>query len=224
MAVPLCTQSQKGCVRVPLCTQSQKGYLGYHLTSKLGWNDMISVIKDKVRDRMRIVRSCRIEGSSSFNLRTVLFTTFVKPLFTRLCSIAPLFTPKQYDDLGHFYLTCMKKVARIYVWSDIQFSSYNIIEPFDNLCHRYWTKYKKFLSNSDDGRILYEQACWNQYRSFWLDNQIVVKCMYRSMRFVPFASAIEQSLLWLEGSAEDSLPFIPQEDRDVIAFFPESFI
>jgi hypothetical protein len=56
-------------------------YLGYRLTSKLGWGDMLSVIKTKVRERVRMVKSCRIEGTSSPVLRKVLFSKFVKPLF-----------------------------------------------------------------------------------------------------------------------------------------------
>ncbi len=112
-------------------------YLGYILTSRLGWNNMLSSIKMKVRERMRIVRSCRIAGTSSQDLKKVLFATFVKPLFTWICSLVPLLTSKQYDDLGHFYFSCMRKVVGNFAWSDVQFMTYSNIEPFENSCYRY---------------------------------------------------------------------------------------
>jgi hypothetical protein len=199
-------------------------YLGYRLTSKLGWGDMLSVIKTKVRERVRMVKSCRIEGTSSPVLRKVLFSTFVKPLFRWLCSVVPLLTVKQYDDLGHFYHSCMRKIEGNFAWTDIQFLSYSNVEPFENLCYRYWSKYKKFLSNSDDGRLLYEQSIWNLYRSPWLEKKLIIKDVFRSKRFVPFSSSIEKGLRWIEQSAEDSSPMISQIDLSLLITFPESFL
>ncbi len=199
-------------------------YLGYHLTSKLGWGNMLSIIKNKVGERLRMIKSCRIEGTSSSNFRKVLFSTFVKPLFTWLCSIVPLLTAKQYDNLGHFYPSYMRKVEWNFAWTDIQFFTYSNVEPFENLCHRYWSKYKKFLSNSDDGRLLYEQSSWNLYRSLWFDKKLIIKNVYRSKRFVSFSSSIEKGLRWLEQSAEDSLPRISQTDLSLLMTFPEFFL
>ena len=84
-------------------------YLGYHLTSKLGWEKMIMTYKKRIIEQVRVVRSCRIAGTSSLSLRHVLFTTFVKPLVTWLCCLFPLLTDRQRDELGHFYFTCMKR-------------------------------------------------------------------------------------------------------------------
>jgi hypothetical protein len=100
---------------------------------------MLSSIKMKIGKRMRIVESCRIAGNSLQDLRKILFATFVKSLFTWLCSLVPLLTAKQYDDLEHFYFSYIRKAERNFAWTDVQFMTYSKVEAFENLCYRYWS-------------------------------------------------------------------------------------
>jgi hypothetical protein len=73
-------------------------YLGYWLTTKLGWGNIISKIRVKTRQRATLVNSFKYSGTSSTQLRRVLFSTFVQPHFTWLFGILPLFTNKQQRD------------------------------------------------------------------------------------------------------------------------------
>jgi len=200
-------------------------YLGYHLTSKLGWGKMISIYKTKIRDRMRIVRSCRFWGSTSVTLRKVLFNTFVRPLFTWLCCLVPLTTQCQQEELSRYYFTCAKRTSGVYQWNDLHFYQVNNEERFDSFCSRYWKKYSKCLRTSEDGILLYELASWNIFRKLWLEKAISIKCMYRSKRYIPFETVLGKALHWLTANeTADCAPVIPPAHLLLLAEFPESFL
>ncbi len=57
-----------------------------------------------------------------------------------------------------------------------------------------------------------------------MNKELIIKKVYRSKRFVPFSSAIEKGLRWLEESVEDIAPMIPQADLELLESFPESFL
>ena len=57
-------------------------YLGYWITTKLGWGNVISKACIKVRQRTAILKQIRIYGTSSIQLRRVLFSAFLLPYFT----------------------------------------------------------------------------------------------------------------------------------------------
>jgi len=116
-------------------------YLGYNLSSKLTWGNMISTYKSKIRQRVAIVRSCRLFGTSSLRLKRILFSSYVLPLFTWIFSIYPLFTDCQRDDFGHFYLTCLKRSLGLQCWNDIVFGAIHKELSLDNLCWNYWFRY-----------------------------------------------------------------------------------
>jgi hypothetical protein len=199
-------------------------YLGYHLSSKLSWSKMISTYKTKIRQRVAIVRSCKLYGTSSLKLKRVLFSTYVMPLFTWLYGIFPLLTECQRDDLGHFYFTCLKRTLGNRFWNDIVFAAiYNELS-LENLCWNYWSRYRKALAGSTDGFILFEQASLNLYRKLWLDKDIVIKHLRRSKRFVHFDTCIEKCLKWVESGGSNSIPMIDVRDLEILATFPETFL
>ncbi len=199
-------------------------YLGYHLSSKLGWGKMISTYKSKIRQRVAIVRSCRMYGSSSLKLKRILFSTYVLPLFTWLFSIFPLFSDCQKDDIGHFYFTCLKRTLGIPMWNDLIFAAIYNEKSFENLCFNYWCRFKKALMGSTDGFLLYEQSALNLYRKLWLDKKIVIKYIRRSKRFVSYDTSIEKCLRWAELSGANAIPHLSDEDFIMLASFPETFI
>ena len=199
-------------------------YLGYHISSKLGWSKMISIYKTKIRQRVGILRNCRICGTSSTKFKRVMFDSYVRPLFTWLFSIYPLFTECQRDDLGHFYYTCLKRTLGKFQWSETLFAALYEEKSLENHCHKYWNNYKKFLSNSSDGYILYEQMSLNLFRHLWLEKEIKITNIYRSKRFVPYASVIERCLKWVKENVDDSIPMIPEGDLYTFTTWPESFM
>jgi hypothetical protein len=185
---------------------------------------MISTYKTKIRQRVAIVRSCKLYGTSSLKLKRVLFSTYVMPLFTWLYGIFPLLTECQRDDLGHFYFTCLKRTLGNRFWNDIVFAAiYNELS-LENLCWNYWSRYRKALAGSTDGFILFEQASLNLYRKLWLDKDIVIKHLRRSKRFVHFDTCIEKCLKWVESGGSNSIPMIDVRDLEILATFPETFL
>jgi hypothetical protein len=199
-------------------------YLGYTVTCKLGWSKMIDIYKRKIRQRVAIVKSCRMFGTSSHQFRRVLFTTYVRPLFTWLFGIFPLLTECQKDDLGHFYLICLKRIVGISQWNDLLFTALYAERSLESLCTRYWIRYRKALNNTADGMLLYEQSIFNLHRNLWLAKKCVVKHIHRSKRLIPYVTTIEKALKWTESNVEDSTPVIPREELELLASFPESFL
>ena len=98
-------------------------YLGYWLTTKLGWGNMLGKMRLRTRQRTAMVNAFRFSGTSSTELKRVLFSTFVTPHFTWLFGLYPLFTDTQRMDLEHLYFTLLKRVYRCQQWEDFVFSS-----------------------------------------------------------------------------------------------------
>ena len=65
-----------------------------------------------------MINSMRIHGSSSSELRKVLFSSYVLLLFTWIFPFYPLFTARQQQDPNHFYYVCLKRVIFSSQWSD----------------------------------------------------------------------------------------------------------
>jgi hypothetical protein len=185
---------------------------------------MISTFKATIRERIAIVKSCRMFGTSSPTLRRILFSTYVMPLFTWLFAIFPLFTDCQKDDLSHFYFTCLKRTLEVFHWNDFLFSALFEEKTLDNLCYSYWERYRKVLNSSLDGSLLFEQLAWNTFREQWLDGNFVVKWVYRSRRLIPHLSIIRKCLRWVENTNEDSIPLISDPDFDLLSSFSLSFM
>jgi hypothetical protein len=125
-------------------------YLEYIISYKVGWSKIIATYQRKTRQRIETLRSYRMYGTSSILFKGVLFTSYVRPLFTWLFCIFPLFTEYQKDDLGHYYFICLKRTLGILYWNDLLFSSLHEENSLKILCNRYWKKYGRVLSNSSD--------------------------------------------------------------------------
>jgi hypothetical protein len=199
-------------------------YLGYFVSCKMGWSKMISSSKSKIRQRVAAMRSCRIQGSSSPLLRRILFSSYVLPLFTWMMAFFPLFTECQRDDLSHFYFTCLKRSLGVPFWNDFLFSSLYDEKSLENLCSRYWWRYKIHLNSSTDGQMLYEEHALNSYRNQWLNKEFVIKNIYRSKRLVAYVTTIETCLKWLDQNVSNSIPFISECDLNTLTSYPQSFI
>jgi hypothetical protein len=199
-------------------------YLGYWLTTKLGWGNVIGKTRVKTRQRTALINSFTYSGTSSTQLRRVLFSAFVLPHFTWLFGLYPLFTDTQRVNLNHLYFTLLKRVYRCQYWDDFIFSSMYNEKPLDDLCFKYWEKYTKALSRSNDGFLLMEQSSLNAYRSSWQEGGRRIRCLHRSKRFVPHVDVLGQALRWmtLHGSS-DSVPALNEDEFLCFAEFPESF-
>ena len=126
-------------------------YLGYWITTKLGWSKMIDQTLMKIRQRTALVNSCKFAGASNVKARRVLFSSFVYPLFAWLFALMPLFTRRQQMDLSHVYFTCLKRVYRCLHWEDFIFPVLYKEWSLEMRCIRYWQGYDKALSKSEDG-------------------------------------------------------------------------
>ena len=199
-------------------------YLGYWLTLKLGWGNMIGKTRLKTRQRTALVNSFRSSGTSSTHLRRVLFSTFVLPHFTWLFSLYPLFTDVQQAELDHQYFTLLKRLYRCTSWDDLIFSSTYKEKALSDLCLQYWERYLKALSRTKDGFLLLEQATLNTHRSDWLENNQRVGCMHRSKRFVPHVDVLGQVMWWMaKHGPSDSVVLPDENDSLCFLLFPETF-
>ena len=199
-------------------------YLGYNLTSKLGWGVMIDEYRKKIRKRVAIANACTLNGTSSRVFRRIIFNSYVMPLFTWLFCIFPLFTNCQRDELAHFFYTCLKRTIRVRYWNDVLFSSLHDEKSLEHRCGTYWMKFKYHLGKSCDGSFLMENAGANAFRTQWLNKEITVANVYRSKRQTPFVPAVGKCLAWLENNASDSIPYISEEDLEMLTLFPQSFM
>ena len=199
-------------------------YLGYSLTTEMEWENIIGIIRLKTCQRTALINSFRLSGTSSVQLRRVLFSTFVLPHFTWLFGIYPLFTDNQRMELNHLYFTLLKRIYRCQYWEDLFFSAIYNERTLDDLCFTYWEKYLKKLSKSVDGYLLLEQSELNAHRSNWVEGARRIHCLYRSKRFVPHVSVFGQALRWMEiHGTSDSVVELKEEDLGCFALFPESF-
>ena len=69
-------------------------YLGYIISSKLGWSKFLKSTIFRIRQRVCLIRSFKLFGCTSPLLRKTLFSSFVLPLFTWIYPIFPLLTKK----------------------------------------------------------------------------------------------------------------------------------
>jgi hypothetical protein len=199
-------------------------YLGYWITTKIGWGQVINCTQIKIRQQTAMVNSIRFGGSTSAPLRRVLCSTFVLPFFTRLYALYPLFTDIQRTNLDHFYYTSLKRIYRCFYWNDLLFAFTFGGRSLDDLCYAYWTKYLKILAKSLDGYLLLEQSCLNVNRSEWLEGKRSIRSLYRLARFVSHADIIVRILNWVSSHGPlDSLAIINVEDIRCYADFPATF-
>ena len=100
-------------------------YLGYWFTLKVGFSLLIEKCMLKIRQRIGLLNSFTIAGTTSSLLRKVLFHSYVLPIFTWLFPLSPLFSVKQQQDLSHFYYTCLERVMYCKQWSDSFFAFFS---------------------------------------------------------------------------------------------------
>ena len=199
-------------------------YLGYWLTTKLGWGNMIGKTRIKTRQRTAVINSFRLNGASSRQLRRVLFEAFAFPHFTWLFGIYPLFTDTQRSDLTHLYFTLLKRILKCTYWDDRIFTTLYQERTLDDRCYSYWERYLGKLAILNDGYLLSEQSEVNANRSTWTNGELRIQCLYRSKRFVAHMDALGQALRWMQchGTA-DSRMDLNEEEFGAFALFPESF-
>lgn len=77
---------------------------------------------------------------------------------------------------------------------------------------KFWIRYKKYLSNSIDRILLYEQTNLTTLRSLWLEKEMSIAGLYSSKRFVSFATSTQRCLRWREQEGDDLVPHIPKKD------------
>ncbi|CAF4217699.1 unnamed protein product [Rotaria socialis] len=97
---------------------SEYKYLGYIISSKLGWSKFLKHMMTKIRQRISLIKSFKIFGCSSTLLRKTLFMSFVLPLFTWIYPIFPLLSRKQQQDLSHFYYTSLRRALCCLQWNE----------------------------------------------------------------------------------------------------------
>ena len=115
---------------------------------------MISTFRCKIRQRVAIIGFYRLCGTMSSKFRRIRFSTYVMPLFTWLFGIYPLVSKCQRNEPGHFYFTCLKRTLGIHVWNNIVFATIYNEPPLENLCWKYWLRYRKALECSADGFLV----------------------------------------------------------------------
>jgi hypothetical protein len=196
-----------GSPKFDICTGDNKlqwvnkfKYLGYWITPKLGFGTFIDKSMLKIRQRIGMINSFRLSGSTFSSLRKALFQSFVLPLFTWMFPLFPLFTDKQQQDLNHFYCTCLKRVLFCHHWSDYFFSFIFNEISLEDRCRKYWDKYLSALSESTDDELFFEQANLNIFREAWINKDSRVTGIFRSKRFVEYLLTIKNYALVLKYS------------------------
>jgi len=204
-------------------TDSYK-YLGYWITTKLGWSMLIKQSLLKIRQRTAMINNCRFAGASSKETRRILFAAFVYPLFAWLFAMVPLFTYRQQSDLSHAYFSCLKRVYRCMHWENFFFAVWFKEWSLDFRCLRYWKKFCKALSRTEDGLLLLEQLELCTHRQSWLDGMGSIWMLRRNKRLINRKSVLGSCLEWCaQNQIEDSVPVVKKEDLETLVFFPETF-
>ena len=147
----------------------------------------------KIRQRVGMIKSCRIFGTSSVELRRTLLSCYILPEFTGLFAIFPLLI-EEHTHLEHFYDTCLRKVLNCQKWPDEFFEFLFKEPPLVNRCTRYWNKYLQALANSKDGKLLLKPTILSTYRSEWLGGDQRVNSMRTSKRFMNHVTVLEKVL------------------------------
>ncbi len=199
-------------------------YLGYWITTKLGWTTLIKQSLLKIRQRTAMVNNCRFAGVSSKEARRILFSAFVYPLFAWLFAMVPLFTYRQQSDLSRAYFSCLKRTYRCMYWEHFIFSVWFKEWSLEYRCLRYWKRYCKALSRSDDGQLLLEQLEIGSHRESWLNGNCKIWMVRRNRRLINRESVLGRCLHWcVQNQVEDSIPAISQEEIEAFTHYPETF-
>ena len=199
-------------------------YLGYWITPKLGFGTLLRRTMLRVRQRVGMISSVRFAGSSSPQLRKALFLSYVLPLFTWLFPLFPLFTDKQQNEVNDFYLTCLKRVLGGRYWPNNLFSYMYKELTLEDRCLKYWNKYLIALSDSIDGKMIFEQAHFNVFREAWLRKENSISGVYRSKRYVNHTSLLAKCLSWCSGvSSNESSINYDLEEIITLVNFPATF-
>ena len=171
-----------------------------------------------------MVNTFRFSGTSSTELKRVLFSTFATPRFTWLFGWYPLFTDTQRMELEHLYFTLLMRVYRCQHWEDFVFSSMYNEKTLGDLCHAYWDKHTKALAITEDGFLLTEQMALNAHRSNRKEGDGRMMGLYRSKRFVPHMDVLGQALAWMASQeTPDSIVARNSKEWACFALSPKSF-
>jgi hypothetical protein len=199
-------------------------YLGYIISSKLGWSKLIKSVECKVRKRVALIRSFKVFGSSSACLRKTLFYSHVLPIFTWIYPVFPLFTRKQQENMSKFYYTSLRRSMNCLHWNELFFASLLDELSFEDRCSAYWNKYLVALSNSIDGNLIFEKANIWEIRKSWLDKEFSISCLRKSKRLVPQTSILEKVVSWLSSVPQNSSVFhYDLHDIELLQNFSDSF-
>ena len=95
-------------------------YLGYLISSKLGWGKFLKCMMTKVRHRVSLIKSFKLFGCTSPHLHKSLFYSFVLPIFTWIYPIFPLLSVTQQRDLSHF--ASLRRVLYCLNWNENLFA------------------------------------------------------------------------------------------------------
>jgi len=90
--------------------QKNYKYLGYIISRKLDWGNLIRHTEMKIRRCISLINSFKILGSSTPNLRLALFHSFALPIFSWIYPLFPLFTQTQQKKLSHVYFSFLWKI------------------------------------------------------------------------------------------------------------------
>ena len=171
----------------------------------------------KVRQKVGMINSVQISGSSFPWFRNALFLSYVLPRFMWLFLLVPIFTDQQQRKLNKFYLICLKGVLRGLHWQNNLFSDmYNEL-LLDDRCLKYWNKNLLALSNSIDRKVILEQANLNVFREAWLRKETSISGIFRSKRYINHTSLLAKCLSWCEGVASNE-SFINYDLEEIITF------
>ena len=75
-------------------------YLGYWISPKLGWENVIKKTMLKIRQRLARINSFKLESMLWVSLRRALFTSYILPLFTWPYPLFPLLKENQSKELS----------------------------------------------------------------------------------------------------------------------------
>ena len=199
-------------------------YLGYIISSKLGWGKLIKETECKVRKRVALIRSFKLYGCSSPSLRKALFYSHVLPIFTWIYPIYPLLTRNQQDGLSKFYYTSLRRTLSSLTWNENLFAFFLDELSLEDRCSSYWNRYLMTLSDSLDGSLIFEKANFSEFRKSWLDKEFSIKGLRRSKRFVPHQSILEKVVTWLSSiPSNSSVPHFDMYEIELLHLFPDSF-
>ena len=199
-------------------------YLGYVFSPKMGFGAMIIKAKAKIRQRVAMINSFRLNGRTTTQLRKTLFMSYVLPVFTWLFPFFPLFTQIQQKDLSEFYTRCWRRVTFCLHWHPLFFMLAVNEVALEDRCKRYWEKYFLSLANSVDGKAILSSSVLNVQRDLWLKGEMRIHGLHRSKRFIAHTSLLEKCMEWCTSIPQnESTLGYSMEDIEILREFPETF-